>query len=273
MRSLDLPDSIQEKDFALMPRARTCTRAELTHYLKDWLDVPRFKDASYNGLQVAGRETIASVVTGVTANKALIDAAIEQRADAIIVHHGLFWKGDDPRIVGFHRERVRALLEANINLYAYHLPLDAHPEAGNNACLGRRMGFNAFGSTGESGLVMLGRLGCGVAVRSQVFAAYCARHFGRRVTLFASSPRLIRTVAWCTGAGGSLLRDAIDADADAFVTGEIAEHHIHLARESGVTLITAGHHATERDGVNAVGEQLATHFGLQHQFIDVDSPL
>lgn len=248
-------------------------RDALTRHLNQFLEVRRFKDVAVNGLQVSGRDTISHIVVGVTANKALIDAAIAAKADAIIVHHGLFWKGDDPAIVGYHRERIAALLAANINLYAFHLPLDVHAEVGNNACMGRRMGLSPIGTAGDTGLVMLGQLGVNVALRCTVLAAYCARHYGRRVTLFTHPDRMIRTIAWCTGAGGGLLKDAIEAGADAFITGEISEQHVHQARESGITLIAAGHHATERDGVAALAGNLVQQFGVTYQFIDINSPV
>ena len=249
------------------------SRDALTLHIDSFLDSRNFKDVAVNGLQVSGRDTIAHIVVGVTANKALIDAAIEARADAMIVHHGLFWKGDDPRMVGYHRERVAALLAANINLYAYHLPLDVHAEVGNNACMGRRLALTRKGVAGESGLVMLGELGVNVPVRCTVLAAYVARHYGRRVTLYTHPERLIKTIAWCTGAGGSLLGDAIDAGADAFITGEISEQHVHQARESNVTLIGAGHHSTERDGVAGLASRLVQKFGVTYQFIDISSPV
>lgn len=248
-------------------------RDELTRHLGEFLDVRRFKDVAVNGLQVAGRDKIAHIVVGVTANKALIDAAIAAKADAVIVHHGLFWKGDSPALVGYHRERVAALLAHNINLYAYHLPLDVHAEVGNNACLGRRLGLSPTGTTGECGLVMLGQLSVNVGVKCTVLAAFVARHYGRRVTLFTHADRPIRTIAWCTGAGGSLLGDAIEAGADAFITGEISEQHVHHARESNVTLIAAGHHATERDGVAALAAHLVQQYGVTYQFIDINSPI
>ena len=175
---------MQEADADDVPSSRTavghaCDRDTLTRHLNDYLDIRRFKDAAYNGLQVGGKSTVSYVVAGVTANKALIDAAIAVGADTVVVHHGLFWKGDDPRLVGYHRERVAALLAANINLYAYHLPLDVHAEIGNNALLGRRLGLTATESVGENGLISIGQLGVGVAVKSTVLAAYCARHYGR----------------------------------------------------------------------------------------------
>ena len=275
MRTVNLHTFIQDIETrALNPQTvGSVARDALTQHLNTYLDSRRFKDVAVNGLQVAGRDTIAHIVVGVTANKALIDAAVEAKADALIVHHGLFWKGDVPSLVGYHRERVAALLAANINLYAYHLPLDVHAEVGNNACLGRRLGLSPLGVTGDAGLVMLGRLGVNVAVRCTVLAAYVARHYGRRVTLFSHPERLIKTIAWCTGAGGSLLGDAIDAGADAFITGEISEQHVHQARESNITLIAAGHHATERDGVAGLAAHLVQQFGVTYQFIDISSPV
>ena len=275
MRTVDLHNFIQDLETkTLNPQTfGVVSRDALTLDIDSFLDSRRFKDVAVNGLQVSGRDTITHIVVGVTANKALIDAAVEAKADAMIVHHGLFWKGDDPRLVGYHRERVAALLAANINLYAYHLPLDVHVEVGNNACMGRRLALLPRGVVGESGLVMLGELGVSVPVRCTVLAAYVARHYGRRVTLYTHPERLIKTIAWCTGAGGSLLGDAIDAGADAFITGEISEQHVHQARESNITLIGAGHHSTERDGVAALASRLVQKFGVTYQFIDISSPV
>ena len=275
MRTVDLHNFIQDlENQTLNDKTKGFVpRDALTRHLNQFLEVRRFKDVAVNGLQVSGRDTISHIVVGVTANKALIDAAIAAKADAIIVHHGLFWKGDDPAIVGYHRERIAALLAANIILYAFPLPLDVHAEVGNNACMGRRMGLSPIGTAGDTGLVMLGQLGVNVALRCTVLAAYCARHYGRRVTLFTHPDRMIRTIAWCTGAGGGLLKDAIEAGADAFITGEISEQHVHQARESGITLIAAGHHATERDGVAALAGNLVQQFGVTYQFIDINSPV
>ena len=259
-------------DAAALAR-RSVARDDLTRHLDDFLSVRAFKDAAFNGLQVAGRDMVSHVVVGVTANKALIEQAIAMKADALLVHHGLFWKGDSRALVGYHRVRVAALLAHDINVYAYHLPLDVHAEVGNNACLGRRLGLSPTGTCGEAGLVTLGRLGVNATVGCTVLAAYVARHFGRRVTLFSHPDRPIRTIAWCTGAGGSLLGEAIAAGADAFITGEISEQHVHQARESNITLIAAGHHATERDGVAALGGHLVQRFGITYQFIDVNSPV
>lgn len=275
MRTIDLPNFIQDAETKTLNAQSfgSISRDALTRHMDTFLDSRRFKDVAVNGLQVTGRDTIAHIVVGVTANKALIDAAIEARADALIVHHGLFWKGDDPRLVGYHGARAAALMGANINLYAYHLPLDVHAEVGNNVCMGRRLALSPKGVAGESGLVMLGELAVTVPVRCTVLAAYVARHYGRRVTLYTHPERLIRTIAWCTGAGGSLLGDAIEAGADAFITGEISEQHVHQARESEVTLICAGHHSSERDGVAALASRLVQQFGVTYQFIDISSPV
>jgi dinuclear metal center YbgI/SA1388 family protein len=276
MRNTDMPNSMQDSTPLATtdrPRAAAVSRDSIVRYLASHLDVGRFKDVAPNGLQVEGTPMIHKLVVGVTANRLLIEAALDARADAILVHHGLFWKGDDPRVVGFHRHRLAALLARNVNLLAYHLPLDAHPEVGNNAQLGKKLGLTITGATGEGGLVLLGQLGRGLEVKSSVLAAFCGRHFGPRVGLYSTSTGLVKKIAWCTGAGGSLLRDAIEAGADAFITGEIAEHHVHEARESNITLITLGHHATERGGVVALGAHLNAHFGVHYEFIDVDSPL
>ena len=275
MRGVDLHNFIQDLETQTLNSLTpgSLSRDDLTRHLDTFLDARKFKDAAVNGLQVSGCDTIAHIVVGVTANKALIDAAIAAKADALIVHHGIFWKGDDPCMVGYHRERVAALLAANINLYAYHLPLDVHPEVGNNACLGRRLSLVPRGVVGDAGLVMLGELGNNAGLSCKLLAAYVARHYGRRVTLYNHPERLIKTIAWCTGAGGSLLGDAIDAGADAFITGEISEQHVHQARESNITLIAAGHHATERDGVAALASRLVQLFGVTYEFIDVNSPV
>lgn len=246
-------------------------RDELARYLDQLLDVSRVRDYSPNGLQVEGRSEVRFLVSGVTASAALIEAAREAGADAIVVHHGYFWRGEDPRIVGTKKRRIELLLGAGLNLFAYHLPLDLHPELGNNAQLAQRLGFIEEGRAGEQDLVShgvlepeadLGRLGQRVAER-------LARH----PLVVGDATRRIRRVAWCTGGAQSFFESAIALGVDAYVTGEISEQHVHLARESGVAFVAAGHHATERFGVQALGEHLARTFGLRHQFIDVPSPV
>ena len=231
-----------------------------------------FKDYGPNGLQVEGKAEIRRIVSGVTASRALIDAAIAAGADAIVVHHGLFWRGQDGRVTGWMKERLARLLAHDINLLAYHLPLDAHPELGNNAQLGRVLGWAADARFGEQ------NLGCAAPVSydsPDALADHVARALGRPVTLVApgaQAPRPIRRVGWCTGGAQSYFEPAIAAGVDAFVTGEISEPQAHLARETGVSFLAAGHHATERYGAPAVAAHVAAQLGLAHQFIEIDNP-
>ena len=234
------------------------------------LQPERFKDYGPNGLQVEGRPRIVRLVSGVTASQALIDAAIAERADAIFVHHGLFWRGQDGRLTGWLAERVRRLMAAEVNLFAYHLPLDAHPELGNNARLGAALGWTADAHFGEQelGCVASVQYGSATALAQQVQTV-----LGRSVTLVTSNPdRPVARAAWCTGGAQSYFEAAIAAGADAFLTGEISEPQAHIAREMGVAYLAAGHHATERYGASAVAAHVAAQLGLEHVFIDIDNP-
>lgn len=233
----------------------------------------RFKDYGPNGLQVEGREPVRRLVSGVTASRALIEAAIARRADAIFVHHGLFWRGQDGRVTGWMKQRLALLLAHDINLFAYHLPLDAHPELGNNAQLGLRLGLRASGRFGEQDLGFIGGRDDGAAFAGgEALAAHAGAVLGRAVTCVAGASGPIRRVAWCTGGAQSYFEDAIAAGAQAFLTGEISEPQAHYARECGVTFIACGHHATERYGAPAVAQHVASQLGLEHEFVDVDNP-
>ena len=246
------------------------SRNELLRGLDGLLQPERFKDYGPNGLQVEGKDSIQRIVSGVTASRALIEAAIAARADALFVHHGLFWRGQDGRIVGWMKERLRLLLAHDISLFAYHLPLDAHPELGNNAQLGRVLGWQADQRFGEQAL---GWLAPAAFADAQALAAHVERVLGRAATLVpGDSARAIRRVAWCTGGAQGFFEAAIAAGADAFITGEISEPQAHLARETGVAFIAAGHHATERYGAPAVAAHMAAQYGLEHQFIDIANP-
>ncbi|MEQ6918345.1 Nif3-like dinuclear metal center hexameric protein [Halomonas aquatica] len=238
------------------------------------LEPERFKDYTANGLQVAGREGVARVMTGVTACQALLDEAVAWQADLLLVHHGYFWKNEPVTITGMKRRRLATLLAHDINLLAYHLPLDAHRELGNNAELGRRLGFTvtgcADGVLGE-GLVWLGE------PSSSFDAVGLARKVGQclgREPLLIEAPGggEIRRVAWCTGGAQDMIATAFEAGADAFISGEISERTTHLARELGIHYLAAGHHATERYGVQALGDRLAATFDLEHRFVDIDNP-
>ena len=245
-------------------------RHELLARFDELLQPSRFKDYGPNGLQVEGRSEITRIVSGVTASRALIEAAIDARADAIFVHHGLFWRGQDGRVVGWMKERLRLLLAHDINLFAYHLPLDAHPELGNNAQLGRVLGWQADQRFGEQDL---GFVGDADFAQPQALAGHVERVLGRSVTLVApDAARPVRRVAWCTGGAQGFFEAAIAAGADAFVTGEISEPQTHLARETGVAFLAAGHHATERYGAPAVAARVAAQAGLEHRFIEIPNP-
>ena len=234
----------------------------------------QFKDYGPNGLQVEGKAHIRRVVSGVTASLALIDAAIEAGADALFVHHGLFWRGQDGRVTGWMKQRLARLLAHDINLFAYHLPLDAHPVLGNNAQLALRLGVVLpeqpdEGRFGEQSLGVLGR--CDPSTAS-AFAAVVKAALGREVLMVGEPSRLVQRVALCTGGAQSYFEAAIAAGADLFVTGEISEPQAHYARESGVAYIACGHHASERYGAPAVAGHVAESLGLEHRFIDIPNP-
>jgi dinuclear metal center YbgI/SA1388 family protein len=245
-------------------------RDTLLQALDALLQPERFKDYGPNGLQVEGKAQIARIVSGVTASRALIDAAIAQQADAIFVHHGLFWRGQDGRVTGWMKQRLQRLLTHDISLYAYHLPLDAHPELGNNARLGALLGWQADARFGEQDLGCVASADYGNA---QLLAQHVQQVLGRGTTLVApEDAKPIRRVAWCSGGAQGYFEAAMAAGADAFITGEISEPQAHLARESGVAFIAAGHHATERYGAPAVAAHVAAQLGLEHRFIDIDNP-
>ena len=233
------------------------------------LQPERFRDYGPNGLQVEGGRDIRKLVSGVTASRALIEAAIAAEADAVLVHHGLFWRGQDGRITGWMRERLRLLLAHDIHLFAYHLPLDAHSELGNNAQLGRVLGWQADARFGEQDLGFVGA--CDLA-HAGALAAQGRSVLGRSVACVPGDGRAIRRVAWCTGGAQGYFEAAIAAGADAFITGEISEPQAHLARETGVAFWACGHHATERYGAPAVAAHVAAQLGLVHEFIDIDNP-
>jgi dinuclear metal center YbgI/SA1388 family protein len=249
---------------------RRMRREELNVYLDSVLEPARFRDYCPNGLQVEGRAEVRRVVCGVTASQALIDVAVAQGADALLVHHGWFWKGEDGRVTGFRKRRMQALLANDINLFAYHLPLDAHAEFGNNAQLGRRCGFEITGRFAEQDIGFLG------VPPAPTFAGAIAERvglaLGRTPLLVGEADRPVSRVAWCSGGAQGYFEQAILAGAELFISGEISEQTAHLARESGVPYLAAGHHATERYGAMALGEHLNERFGLDCAFVDIDNP-
>lgn len=248
----------------------TVSRNALVAAFDELLRPADFKDHGPNGLQVEGRETVGVLVSGVTASRALIDAAIAAGAHAILVHHGLFWRGQDGRVTGWMKQRLARLLAHDINLLAYHLPLDAHPTLGNNAQLARVLGIE-LGPVrfGEQSLGFVGERDSG---SSTALADHVAACLGRSVTLVAEPDRPVRRIALCTGGAQGYFEAAIAAGADAFITGEISEPQAHYARECGVAYIACGHHASERYGAPAVATHVADRLGLAHVFIDIPNP-
>jgi dinuclear metal center YbgI/SA1388 family protein len=249
--------------------------SDLVAYADRLLAVETFNDYCPNGLQVEGRPDVQTLIGGVTACQALLDAAVERGADAVLVHHGWFWKGENPRIVGMKQRRLATLLRHGISLIAYHLPLDAHPELGNNAQLARRLDLTVTGAVGGNGrtpgLVLLGEPA--TPLSGTAFAAHLAARLGREPLHIAGAVAPIRRLAWCTGAAQSFIEIALNAGADAFLTGEASEQTVHIARETGLHFFAAGHHATERYGVQALGAHLAQQFALRFAFIDINNPI
>ncbi len=244
---------------------------ELQTHLDELLEVSRFKDYCPNGLQVEGRPEVGRVLCGVTACQALLDQAVAGGFDAVLVHHGYFWRGEDGRVTGIRRRRLATLLKHDISLLAYHLPLDAHPELGNNAQLGRLVGWVPEGRLGEQDLVWIGRP-VHPETAGQIARSLAAR-LGREPLLAGDPARPVKRIAWCTGGAQGYFEQAILGGADLYVSGEISEQTVHLARESGVAYIAAGHHATERYGAHALARHLAERFGIETRFADIDNPV
>jgi dinuclear metal center YbgI/SA1388 family protein len=244
-------------------------RNELAAYLDGLLEAGRFRDYCPNGLQVEGRAEVRRIVCGVTASQALLESALAVDADAVLVHHGWFWRGEDGRVTGIRRARLKTLLENDLSLLAYHLPLDAHAELGNNARWGRLMGWRSEGRFAEQDVGFLG----GTEGTAEEIADKLALKLGRLPLLVGDAARPVKRIAWCSGGAQGYFEQAIAAGADLYVSGEISEQTVHLANESGVPYIAAGHHASERYGVQAVGAHLAERFGIECRYIELDNPV
>lgn len=247
---------------------------QLCDFCGDYLRVADFDDYCPNGLQVECTDEVNHIVAGVTASLDLIEAAVEAKADTILVHHGYFWKGEAQPLTGFKGRRIRALIKNNINLLAFHLPLDAHPQVGNNVQLARVMGWNvqhSFGSVGLHDMVLSGALESPVTLDE--LSASIAQRLDTRPLAIAAGDRPVNTIAWCTGAAQSYIDQAAERGIDAFVSGEVSEHTYHYAKEAGIHYIAAGHHATERYGVQAFAALIAERFDVRQQFIDIPNPV
>ena len=243
-------------------------------YLESRLTPKEFKDYCPNGLQIEGTQTIKKIITGVTASQALIDQAIAENADLLLVHHGFFWKGENSCITQTKKKRIKALLDHDINLVAYHLPLDAHPEVGNNAMLARKLGISVTGGLEPNNPRSVGNIGeLEEPITAQAFAERIAYELNRAPLLIEGGSHLIRSVAFCTGGAQGYIEKAIALGADAYISGEVSEQTFHSAVENNIHYFAAGHHATERYGVQALGEELALKFDIEHQFIDINNPV
>lgn len=250
---------------------------ELEKWINTLLQSHKFKDYAPNGLQVQGKNKIQSIITGVTASKALIEKAIANKADAILVHHGWFWKNESPTITSIKHERIKLLLANDINLYGYHLPLDAHPLLGNNAQLAKVLEINpTLDDQGNpithdaSDLMWIGEI---PATSLDDFSKKIQKKLNRKPLAVGNKQQQISKVAWCTGGAQSMMQTAIDIGVDVFITGEASEQNFHQAQESQVAFIAAGHHATERYGVQALGKEISKQLGLNVEFIDIDNPI
>ena len=245
----------------------------LETHINTLLNVGKFRDYAPNGLQVEGRAEVKRIVTGVTASQALLDAAVECNADAVLVHHGYFWKGESQVIRGMKKRRIATLLQHDISLLGYHLPLDAHPTLGNNAQLAKLLGIRTEGVMDERELQGVGNVGSLAEPLSlDAFGQHVATVLGREPLLITGGEHPIQRIAWCTGGAQGYIQQAFELGADAYLSGEISEHTVHFARENGIHYLAAGHHATERYGIQALGNQLAERFGLEHYFLDINNP-
>ena len=246
---------------------------DLVEYTNNLLNINAVSDYCPNGLQIQGKNEVVNIITGVTACEELIDAAIDLKADALIVHHGYFWKGEDPVITGMKAKRIKKLIQNDISLLAYHLPLDVHGEYGNNIQLARMLDLKVTGGLDDNP-VPLGLIGeLEAPEKAGNFAQRVGQILGRKALLIGDDNRQISSVGWCTGAAQSYIDRAVARGVDCYISGEISEQTVHIAREMGLVYLSCGHHATEKYGVQALGDHLARHFGINCQFVDIDNPV
>ncbi len=243
----------------------------LVSEIANYLQIARFQDYCPNGLQVEGRPQVRRIVSGVTASQALIEAAIASEADAILVHHGYFWRGEAPEVVGLKRQRLKRLLTHDVSLLAYHLPLDAHAEVGNNVQLGRVLGWQIERYLDDKNMIASANFPESMTLEQ--LGQHISARLGRQAQVLGDVRRQINTVAWCTGAAQSYMPQAVQAGADVFISGEVSEQTWHTVCETGTAYIAAGHHATERYGVQALGQWLSDQFGIEHEYIELDNPV
>lgn len=245
---------------------------QLNDYLLQLLQPATFKDYCPNGLQIEGKSNINKIISGVSACQQLIDVAVEKKADAILVHHGYFWNAENPCIVGMKKNRISTLLNNHINLFAYHLPLDAHLELGNNVQLAKVLNIQVnFSEERKNNLLFSGTLN--KPMNGAEFSTFLAQKLQREPLFISGNDSVIKKLVWCTGSAQDFIEEAYLLGADAFLTGEASERTVHFARENNINFYAAGHHATERYGIKALGEHVAEQFGLEHEFVDIDNPV
>lgn len=252
----------------------TVALKELIEYLDNYLQASKISDYCPNGLQIEGSQIVKTIIGGVTASQALIDEAIDSKADALLVHHGFFWKGEPSQITGIKRNRIKALLEKNISLIAYHLPLDIHPEVGNNIQLAKLLNLELMGSLDPSARPSIGvsaRLASPITAAD--FKYLVSQTLSRECMHIGDDSKMIHTIGLCTGAAQGMISQAVEQGLDAYLSGEISEPTVHIARESGVNYFAAGHHATERGGVLALGKHLQEKFAIHFEFKDIPNPV
>ena len=247
-------------------------RDRLIAALDEKLEIGAYRDYAPNGLQVAGGEVVRSIMTAVTASQRAIDAAVARGVDLLLVHHGYFWKGEDSRVIGMKQQRLRALLTAEINLVAYHLPLDGHPELGNNAQWGAQLGVHIEGQLESAALVSYGNLTESLSL-AQLGKKVAAPLDGRKPLLIQGHDRPIRKIGWCSGGAQDYIEQAAAAGLDAYLSGEVSERTYHQAMELGINYLACGHHATERAGVIALGHWIEQQFEIPCHFFDEPNPV
>lgn len=250
------------------------SRTALSVYLHDFLSCARYTDYAPNGLQVEGKDDIYRICTAVTASEEVISAALTKGADALLVHHGYFWRGENPAIIGIKRQRIAKLLSQDINLFAYHLPLDCHPSLGNNARFAQLLGIESVQMHAVNQVDQLLWSGClPKAMTAQELKALLSKTLERDPLLIIGHDKPIQCIAWCSGGAQDFIEDAHRLGVDAYLSGEVSERTYYQARELGIHYYSCGHHATERYGIQALGHHLANEFKLEHHFIDSDNPI
>jgi len=248
---------------------------QIVEYCNELLSINDFRDYCPNGLQVEGKAEVKKLIVGVTASQMFLEQAIKQGADAVLVHHGYFWKGEDSTIVGLKKNRLACLLNNNISLLAYHLPLDAHQDFGNNIELARKLGIEVTACEQQGamkGLLWQGRLSH--PMTAEAFSRLLEDKLLRSpLHLPSASQQTITTLAWCTGGAQGYIEQAAACGVDAYLSGEVSEQTFHLAQELDIHYFAAGHHATESFGVQALAKHLSEKFDVAVEFIDIHNPV